>query len=154
LAQTKAGILDISPNAQILSVNGDISDENFVTSFADEVAKTFARLDYAVNCAGILGASLRSHETSIDDFDRINRVNYRGSWLCSRAALRLMLKQDPLSEHPEQRGSIVNIASQLGIVARPAAGKYIHVVPSLTQTNPGQRADSPKQRRTVPPRLL
>lgn len=123
MAQTKASILDISPKAQILSINGDISDENFVTSFTSEVAKTFSRLDYAVNCAGILGASLRSHETSVDDFDRINRVNYRGSWLCSRAALRLMLKQQPLSEHPEQRGSIVNIASQLGIVARPAAGK-------------------------------
>jgi NAD(P)-dependent dehydrogenase (short-subunit alcohol dehydrogenase family) len=125
LVQTKASILDISPKAHILSVNGDISDEDFVSSLTSEVAKTFSRLDYAVNCAGILGASLRSHETSVDDFDRINRVNYRGSWLCSRAALRLMLKQQPLSEHPEQRGSIVNIASQLGIVARPAAGEYM-----------------------------
>lgn len=124
LEQTKTGILEISPNARILSVDGDISDEDFVASFADEVAKTFSRLDYAVNCAGILGPSLRSHETSVDHFDRINRVNYRGSWLCSRAALRLMLKQEPLPEQPEQRGSIVNIASQLGVVARPGAGKY------------------------------
>jgi len=124
LAQTKMAILEISPKAEVLSLDGDISDEGFVTSFTDRVAETFSRLDYAVNSAGILGASLRSHETSVDDFDRINRVNYRGSWLSSRAALRLMLKQKPLDEHPEQRGSIVNIASQLGIVARPGAGKY------------------------------
>ena len=36
-----------------------------------------------------------------------------------------MLKQEPLAEQPAQRGSIVNIASQLGIVARPGAGMYI-----------------------------
>jgi NAD(P)-dependent dehydrogenase (short-subunit alcohol dehydrogenase family) len=130
LAQTQAGILKISPQVEVLSLDGDISDEGFVTSFADQVGKKFSRLDYAVNCAGILGASLRSHETPIEAFDKINRVNYRGSWLCSRAALRLMLKQEPLEEHPEQRGSIVNIASQLGVVARPSAGKC----PSLVLT--------------------
>jgi NAD(P)-dependent dehydrogenase (short-subunit alcohol dehydrogenase family) len=124
LAQTQASILKISPQAQVLCVDGDISDESFVTSFADQVAKKFSRLDYAVNSAGILGASLRSHETPVEAFDKINKVNYRGSWLCSRAALRLMLKQEPLDEHPEQRGSIVNIASQLGVVARPSAGKH------------------------------
>lgn len=124
LMQTRASILAISPQAQVLSVDGDISDEGFVTSLAAQVADRFSRLDYAVNSAGILGASLRSHETPVEDFDRINKVNYRGSWLCSRAALGLMLKQEPLEEHPDQRGSIVNIASQLGIVARPSAGKY------------------------------
>jgi NAD(P)-dependent dehydrogenase (short-subunit alcohol dehydrogenase family) len=124
LMQTQASILNISPQAQVLSVDGDISDESFVTNLAAQVADKFSRLDYAVNCAGILGASLRSHETPVDAFDRINKVNYRGSWLCSRAALGLMLKQQPLDEHPEQRGSIVNIASQLGIVGRPSAGKY------------------------------
>lgn len=126
LAQTQASILKINPQAQVLSADGDISDEGFVDDFADQVARKFSRLDYAVNCAGILGASLRSHETPVEAFDKLNKVNYRGSWLCSRAALRLMLKQEPLDEHPDQRGSIVNIASQLGVVARPSAGKYSH----------------------------
>jgi len=38
-----------------------------------------------------------------------------------------MLKQEPLPTHdgrPGNRGSIVNIASQLGIVGRPAARMY------------------------------
>jgi hypothetical protein len=39
-----------------------------------------------------------------------------------------MLKQEPMKEHPRQRGSIVNIASQLGIVARPGAGKFVTVM--------------------------
>lgn len=42
----------------------------------------------------------------------------------SRAAISQMLQQDPLAEHPKQRGAIVNVASQLGIVARPGAGKF------------------------------
>lgn len=38
-----------------------------------------------------------------------------------------MLKQEPLPTHdgrPGNRGSIVNIASQLGVVSRPNARKY------------------------------
>lgn len=61
----------------------------------------------------------------MDAFDRLNNINYRGSWLSCRAQLREMLKQEPLSDQPKQRGSIVNIASQLGIVARPGAGKTV-----------------------------
>lgn len=61
---------------------------------------------------------------AMDAFDRLNSINYRGSWLSSRAQLRNMLKQQPLSEQPGQRGSIVNIASQLGMVSRPGAGMF------------------------------
>jgi NAD(P)-dependent dehydrogenase (short-subunit alcohol dehydrogenase family) len=107
-----------------VSQSGDISDEGFVNSFVRQVSKAFSRIDYSVSCAGILGEPLRSHETSTAAFDLITKVNYRGTWLTSRAVLRHMLEQQqPHEGHPEQRGSIVNIASQLGLVARPAAGK-------------------------------
>lgn len=92
-----------------------------------EVIDTFKRVDYAVNCAGVLGGGQRSTETTSETFDRINGVNYKGCWLCSRAELTHMLKQDPLPSHDlerePQRGSIVNVASQLGIVGRPEARK-------------------------------
>ncbi|KAH6900540.1 hypothetical protein B0T10DRAFT_534874 [Thelonectria olida] len=124
LNQTRDAIHAINPGARILAQPGDISDEAFVSSLSKAVGAEFSRLDYAVHCAGILGESLRSTETKTEAFDRINRVNYRASWLCSRAALEQMLQQEPLQEHPEQRGAIVNIASQLGIVARPGAAPY------------------------------
>lgn len=98
-----------------------MSDDKFVSAFAEQATSTFQRLDYAVNCAGILGESLRSAETPVEVFDRINKVNYRGSWLVARAALGWMVDQEPLQEQPSQRGAIVNVASQLGIVARPGA---------------------------------
>ena len=103
---------------------GDVADESFVDSFTDEVTSHFSRLDYAVNCAGVLGGKpVKAVEMTMDAFDRLNNINYRGSWLSSRAQLRNMLKQEPLPDQPGQRGSIVNIASQLGIVARPGAGE-------------------------------
>lgn len=106
-------------------MTGDISSESFVDSFIADVIKSFGRLDYCVNCAGILGNFQSSTETSAEDFDQINNVNYRGCWFSSRAELRVMLKQEPLASHggknPNQRGSIVNIASLLALVGRPTA---------------------------------
>lgn len=113
---------------QILTRVGDVSDEAFAQSFvAAAVEALGGRIDYVVNCAGILNtAALRSHMTPAVAFDRINAVNYRGSWLVSRAALGQMVVQDMLpgeNERLGQRGSVVHIASQLGIVARPEAGE-------------------------------
>ncbi|CAI6274272.1 unnamed protein product [Periconia digitata] len=59
-----------------------------------------------------------------ESFDRLNNINYRGLWLSCRAQLRNMLRQKALSEEAKERGSIVNIASQLGIVGRPGAAAY------------------------------
>lgn len=127
LAQTRDRILRINPDAKVLAEPGDISDKSHVESLITQTVKRFERLDYAVNCAGILGSAVRSTDMDTEDFDKITNVNYRGSWLSSRAALRVMLQQNPLQEHPEQRGAVVNIASQLGIVARPEAGKFFSI---------------------------
>jgi NAD(P)-dependent dehydrogenase (short-subunit alcohol dehydrogenase family) len=87
----------------------------------------FKRLDYAVNCAGVLGAAKKSHEMTLEEFDHIVNVDYRGSWLCSREELKIMVNQEPLpttNGRQGNRGVIVNVASQLGIVARPQARKF------------------------------
>ncbi|ODM20806.1 hypothetical protein SI65_03859 [Aspergillus cristatus] len=128
LQQTADAILSAYPETQLVVRPGNIADETFVESFMQGAILMLGRIDYAVNCAGILGGGQRSTETTAESFDRINDVNYRGCWLCSRAELKQMLKQDPLPSHdPDrepQRGSIVNVASQLGIVGRPEAPAY------------------------------
>lgn len=124
LEATKMAITEKHSDVHVVTMIGDISDEGFVDTFFSHVVKQLGRLDYAVNCAGIMGNNKNSTETSIADFDKINSVNYRGCWLCSRAELKHMLQQEPLTSHdgrPGERGSIVNIASQLGIVGRPNA---------------------------------
>ncbi|KAF7712360.1 Uncharacterized protein PECH_003471 [Penicillium ucsense] len=128
LEQTKAAISATYPRSQVFVHPGNITDDQFAENFIRKVVENFGRVDYAVNCAGVLGQAVRSSEMSIDEFDRVNNINYRGCWLSSRAQLKQMLKQDALASHdperPAQRGAIVNIASQLGLVSRPAAPAY------------------------------
>lgn len=123
LASTAQSISQINPQANVLEVTGSVADETFVDKLVKGTVERFGRLDYVVNCAGVLGDALRSSETPVSQFDRINDVNYKGSWMVSRAALGQMVRQEILPEHPGQRGSIVNIASQLGLVGRPEAGE-------------------------------
>ncbi|KAL4938364.1 hypothetical protein BDV06DRAFT_231905 [Aspergillus oleicola] len=110
---------------------GDISSETFVDSFVNQAHDSFGRLDYVVNCAGVmLNDFTRSTDVSAEQFDFVNGVNYRGTWLVSRAALKKMVAQDAVADDPAEtwrtksRGSIVNIASQLGVVSRPGASAY------------------------------
>lgn len=128
LQETVGSLRRMQPETEIVQRTGSIADETFVDSLIEEITRRWSRLDYAVNCAGILGSGQRSTDTSTEDFDRINAVNYKGCWLCSRAELKQMLKQDPLPSHDSnrepQRGAVVNVASQLGVVGRPDARKF------------------------------
>jgi 2-keto-3-deoxy-L-fuconate dehydrogenase len=80
----------------------DITDEGAVRSaFAGMGA-----LDILVNSAGI-GLVGGVAETELADFERLFRVNVRGMFLVTRAAMPLLL---------ESGGSIVNIGSVAGLV--------------------------------------
>ncbi|OJJ05523.1 hypothetical protein ASPVEDRAFT_45053 [Aspergillus versicolor CBS 583.65] len=135
LDKTRDDILSKSKNKDInvLAISGDITSEPFIETLITSAFNTLGRLDYVVNCAGVLQNDFaRSTDVSTQQFDFINGVNYRGTWLVSRAALRRMLTQTPLKEEedggeswrPGQRGSIVNVASQLGVVSRAGAAAY------------------------------
>lgn len=123
--ETARLIKNIRPDIQeVYSDKVDVSRPEDVKKFMEQVATRYGRIDYAVNAAGVLGPSMPSHEMSIEDFDKIVNVDYRGLWLCSREELKYMTRQDPLPTHDGRqgnRGAIVNIASQLGIVARTTA---------------------------------
>lgn len=66
-----------------------------------------------------------SHELSTADFDNIIATNCRGLWLSAREEIRTMMTQEPLGTHdgrPGCRGSVVNIASNLGLVSKGGTG--------------------------------
>jgi NAD(P)-dependent dehydrogenase (short-subunit alcohol dehydrogenase family) len=131
--QTCAETLDglASSLLDILSVAGDISSPDFVSDLFAQVRERYGRLDYAVNCAGIVGNNLPSDQSSVQDFDKVTGVNYRGLWMCEKEELAIMKQQDHLGSTGSgaeglkgirrQRGSIVNVASQLAIVGRSNA---------------------------------
>jgi 3-oxoacyl-[acyl-carrier protein] reductase len=93
-----------------LAVEIDISNEQRVESALAKVLKQFGRLDILVNNAGVNTAK---HRVNIDDFplvewDRIVKIDLTGTFLVSRSASRIMLKQ--------KGGRIINIASVLGVI--------------------------------------
>jgi NAD(P)-dependent dehydrogenase (short-subunit alcohol dehydrogenase family) len=74
----------------------------------------FGRLDVLVNNAGIVHAA-EFTELTVEDFDRVLRVNLRGAFLCGQAAARQMLAQDPGPSGT--RGVIINMSSVNAVLA-------------------------------------
>jgi NAD(P)-dependent dehydrogenase (short-subunit alcohol dehydrogenase family) len=98
---------------QIRAAGGRAQSLPLDVSNAAEVDKTFGELgqrlgglDVLVNSAG-LAIRKAAVETSREDWDTVMSVNVTGSFLCARAAARLML--------PKRSGSMVNLASIMGL---------------------------------------
>lgn len=94
-----------------LLVHADVSREADVVGLFDVVVKEFGRLDILINNAGIqkVGAS---HETRIENFDRVIAVNLRGTYLCAREAIKHFLSFG-------KAGVIINISSVHEIIPKP-----------------------------------
>ena len=106
---------DIDPQA-VPGVAGhprlDVADERAVEDAVAGILARHGRLDVLVNNAGT-AARQPSEDMPLEIWNRLVAVNMTGTFLCTRAAGRAMLKQG--------RGAIVNIASIMGMVG---GGKY------------------------------
>ena len=93
----------------------NVMDPVNVRQVFDLIGKKFKPLDILVNNAGITkdGLFIRMKE---DDWDRVLAVNLKGSFLCGQQAAKQMMKQ--------RSGSIVNIASIVGIMGNPGQANY------------------------------
>lgn len=87
-------------------------------------------LQVAANCAGISGAPPKlTGEFDLDNWQRIMDVNVNGMFYSLRAELAAM-------HSTQSKGSIINIASILAVVAVPGRSAYIaskHAVIGLTR---------------------
>lgn len=120
----------------------DVGDETRVNAVVESVARTFGRLDYVVNAAGVAmkhPGGTAFVETS--DWDRILNINLNGTFFVLRAAAKIMLKQEPIRStidgRPLSRGSIVNFSSIQGVVGIPLSTAYTvskHAIIGLTKT--------------------
>jgi NAD(P)-dependent dehydrogenase (short-subunit alcohol dehydrogenase family) len=92
---------------EALAVVCDITREDDVEQLVDTALKRFGRLDILVNNAGVAYVGPAEDEP-VEDFQRVMNTNVTGVFLCAKHCGRAMLKAG--------RGSIVNIASVLGMV--------------------------------------
>jgi NAD(P)-dependent dehydrogenase (short-subunit alcohol dehydrogenase family) len=96
LHETKVEGLKVNNAAEIAVLACDVSDEAAVNSAIDLAVTTFGRIDYAVNCAGLPGGFATTTECTTNDFDQVQKVNVRGTWLCMKGQLQQMKSQSPL----------------------------------------------------------
>lgn len=99
-----------------LFIRGDVADATDVQRIIEEVEAHYGRLDCAHNNAGIEGIQAPTADCTEENWDRVLRVNLKGTWLCMKYEIPLMLKQ--------HRGSIVNTASVAGLVGFPGIVAY------------------------------
>jgi NAD(P)-dependent dehydrogenase (short-subunit alcohol dehydrogenase family) len=104
-ADTTAAIA--AEDGRALAVTADISDPGQVDAAFGRVTAELGPPDVLYNNAGVNSAGSVLDATD-DDWDRCFAVNARGTFLCSRAAARLMAEAG--------RGSIINQASVAALV--------------------------------------
>jgi len=98
-----------------LAVPCDVSDLAQVQELHRRTERAFGRCDVLVNNAGIPGGGPFA-ELSMEQIERIARVNYLGVLYCTKVFLPMMLAAG--------RGHVVNMASLAGRFAVPGSSVY------------------------------
>ncbi|MBC7517536.1 MAG: 3-oxoacyl-ACP reductase [Microbacteriaceae bacterium] len=92
-----------------LFVKVDVTDQDQVDNLFFQANETYGSVDIAFNNAGISPPDDDSIETTeLPAWQKVQDVNLKSVYLCSRAALRYMVKQ--------QSGSIINTASFVAVL--------------------------------------
>ncbi len=86
-------------------VSVDVASEPSVGAMVDTVLSRWGRVDILVNNAGV-ESSKPFLDIGLEEYERVMRVNTTGVWLCCRAVIPVMLRQ--------QSGCIVNVSSVAG----------------------------------------
>jgi NAD(P)-dependent dehydrogenase (short-subunit alcohol dehydrogenase family) len=113
---------------EALTVTVDIADEHSVQAAVERTVTAYGHLDFAVNNAGVASHNRQLDQMTLDEFERVIRVNLAGTFLCMKYELPLMKLNGG--------GAIVNIASNGGLYAIPHAPAYVaakHGVVGLTK---------------------
>jgi 3-oxoacyl-[acyl-carrier protein] reductase len=100
---------------QALALAADVADAAAVQHVIETTTERFGRLDVLVNNAGITRDQLLLRMKR-DDWDAVLATNLTGTFLCTQAVLRTMLKQ--------RSGRIISISSVVGQSGNPGQTNY------------------------------
>lgn len=126
LTETAAG----APAGSVLVVPTDVTVESSVDALFDAVRDRWGRVDVLFNNAGTNVAATPLPDFALDQWAKVVDTNLTGSFLCARAAFRVMRDQDP------QGGRIINNGSVSAHAPRPDAAAYTaskHAITGLTK---------------------
>ena len=104
-----------------IAVITDVSKEESVETMARTAVERFGRIDVLINNAALFTALGKKpfHQITVEEWDRVQAVNVRGTFLCCKAVYPQMKKQG--------KGKIINISSATFHQGTPY---FIHYVTS------------------------
>ena len=105
----------IHRGGEAISVEADVRDGEAVKTMVQKVIDKWGKIDILVNNAGITRDTLLLR-MSDDAWDAVINTNLRGAYLCTKFALRSMIKQ--------RWGRIINTASIAGLIGNVGQTNY------------------------------
>lgn len=103
-------------NVEAFAIQADVSKEKDVQTMVKEVIDAFGQIDILVNNAGITKDQLIMRMKT-EDFNQVIETNLTGTFLCTKAVTRPMMRQ--------RTGKIINIASIVGVSGNPGQANYV-----------------------------
>lgn len=100
---------------QAMFIKADVSNSGEVTELFAQIKELLGPVEVLVNNAGITKDGLLLRMTE-EDFDKVIDINLKGAFLCTKAAIKDMLKA--------KAGRIINITSIVGVQGNPGQSNY------------------------------
>ena len=113
LEETAGKVRALGRRAEVYAM--DVANGAAVGEAVAKIVADFGRIDVLVNNAGITRDTLLIRMTE-EDWDAVLDINLKGAFLVTKAVVKTMMKQ--------RSGSIVNIASVVGIMGNPGQANY------------------------------
>lgn len=104
-----------STNRRVEVLAADVSTSDGAGTVIEAAMERLGKIDALVNNAGITRDTLMMR-MSEEDWDAVLATNLKGAFLCSKAAIRPMLRQ--------RSGRIVNLSSVVGLVGNAGQANY------------------------------
>jgi len=131
LDETVAAMAATGGGGEGLAVVADVSKEDDVERLFAVTVERFGRVDMLFNNAGRGGAPKPFDELTFDEWRKVVDLNLNGAFLCARAAMGQMKRQDP------KGGRIINNGSISAHTPRPNSAAYTstkHAMTGLTKS--------------------
>lgn len=98
-----------------IAVQVDVGSKASVSEMMKQVLAKYGQVDILFNGAGVM-TRIPVVELPEEEWDRVLRINLKGTFLCSQAAAKHMI--------PKKQGRIIGIASGRGVAGQARAAHY------------------------------